>query len=80
MKLQKKVDERIIPDLPEHIEYKSNIEGLMLSLEHGSILTIPVNYEYRMIKKDKSPAKNRTKKSISIQVSFCPFCGQEVKE
>lgn len=76
--IAKKVDERIVPDLPNHTEYKSSVGGLMLSMERGRILTIPINYEYRMIKKDKIPAKNKTKKSISIQVSYCPFCGGKV--
>jgi len=76
--ISKNVDKKILPDLPEHVEYKSNIGGLMFSFQHGNILTIPVNYEYRIIKKDKSPAKNRTKKSVSIQVSYCPFCGEKV--
>ena len=40
---------------------------------------VPVNpkvkYEYRGLKKDKTPKANKTKDEITLMARYCPFCG-----
>lgn len=37
-----------------------------------------IEYKYRAMRRNQTPAKNLTKKTIGIMCSFCPFCGRKL--
>lgn len=78
--ITEKLDEKILSNLKDYTDYKSVLQGVMLSFTHGTILTIPFKYEFRQQKKDGTPFKNKTKEETSIKCSFCPFCGKKTTE
>ena len=73
-----KVKQKLMENLPNHKNgsfYASFANEAISMPSFKSDVYLSVNYQYRSIKKDRSEAKNDTKKNISIAMNYCPFCG-----
>lgn len=77
-----RIEEHVRKDLPGNItEFKASWAGEAFFFSGDRVPVNPsVNYEYRDVKKDGSPAKRLTRKSVSIFCSYCPFCGRKLGE
>lgn len=80
-----KVSENLRDQLPEKEAESFNARwgNEALVMEEKSItfkVGIPVSYEYQKLKKSGEPQKNRTKGDVKIMMSYCPFCGANLKE
>lgn len=75
-----KVKTKVVSGLPAHDPDSLDMmwENCAISFSHsGSVLTVPIKYSYRKIKKDGSRAQNLSKNRVIIRASHCPFCGEK---
>lgn len=80
-----KVTENLREQLPEkeRDSFKARWENKALVMEENTMTTtvgIPVSYEYQKLKKSGEPHKNTTKGDVKMMMSFCPFCGADLKD
>ncbi len=80
-----KVTENLRNQLPEKEQesFKARWENEALVMEDNSMalkVGIPVSYEYQKLKKSGEPMKNRTRDSVKLLMSYCPFCGCSLKK
>lgn len=74
-KIKKHISQQI-PAGGEIIDYETDWDNKMLSLEDGKYYVM-LNYKlaYRAKKKSGEMAKNITRLSNCVKMSYCPFCG-----
>ncbi|WP_417585316.1 hypothetical protein [Nitrincola sp.] len=73
----------IIEKLPEGVvDFEASWEGHSFILSDRDHVPVnpQINYTYRKIKKDKTPAANLSKGQVKVFCSYCPFCGREIGE
>lgn len=80
-----KVAENLRQQLPEkeRASFKAQWENRAFVIE-GDVMTtkigLPVSYEYQKLKKSGEPHKSLTKGDVKMMMSYCPFCGESLKE
>ena len=76
------ITEKLRTELPDGAtEFEVSWTGAALFFSGDYVPVNPeVNYQYRAMKTNQTPAKNLTKKTIKILCSYCPFCGRELDE
>ncbi|ODS10950.1 hypothetical protein [Vibrio scophthalmi] len=68
--------EKISPDVTE---FNAQWEGATMLFSGETVpATLTINYQYRGVKRDKTPNKNITKDYLRIFFSFCPICGNKI--
>lgn len=66
----------IIPDNASADSLEVEWQNKVLRLDGGkNDVMLKIDCEYQQIKKDKTPYRNKTTKTISISMTFCPMCG-----
>ena len=56
------------------VEYKNRF--LRFDGKENNVM-IGISFDYYKVKKDTTHAKNKTKGSINLAMSYCPFCGDK---
>lgn len=73
-----KIQDRVKETLPKHDEktFKADWQNKVWRLDDnpGDVM-LSVNYEYLRLKESGVEYKNKTKGSISMSMTYCPFCG-----
>ncbi len=64
----------------EVLDFKIRWKGQVLRFDGGCPVGLYVESEYRNIKNNGTPYKNLTKSEKFVAMSFCPFCGESLKE
>ena len=70
----------VIEDLPKHDpeSLQVNWVGKVFRFDGSkNDVMLPVNIKYRMIKTNGDPHKNKTEKTMSMAMSYCPLCGEK---
>jgi hypothetical protein len=73
-----KVADKVKEDSPKHVDFGINWKGKVFRFD-GSDNDVMLQAEYSMIrlKKDDTPHARRTTETISVAMSYCPFCGEK---
>lgn len=75
------IKEKILNLLPENIQegsFSIDWEHKVFRLDgKGNNVVMPVAYEYRSVKKDGTPYRNASRSTVSIHMTYCPFCGEK---
>lgn len=75
------MEDHIKKDLPEHTDFDIDWEGYSFFFSGDHVPVNPkIKYEYRGYKKDGSPMKGLTKRSVSMLSNYCPYCGRKLGE
>lgn len=78
-----RVKTHIKAKLPENAtEFEANWKHMSFVVSGGDYSPVnpQIDFSYRQMKRDGSPAKNLTKDSISMFCSYCPFCGRKYEK
>ncbi len=80
-----KVNEQLKQQLPEKESetFRSRWKNQSIFLQAGAMsekVALPIEYEYQKFKKSGEAYKNITRDSISVTMSYCPFCGCSLKK
>lgn len=62
------------------LDWKIDWQGQVMRFDGGCGIGLYVESEFRHTKKDGTPYRNLTKNSNFIAMSFCPFCGESLKD
>ena len=62
------------------IDYKCDWKGKVFRFDGGCGVGLYVDYEYRNVKTNGEPYKNKNKDSSFVAMSFCPFCGESLEK
>ena len=74
-----KTEEKLKPS-KKILDWKIYWKDQVFRFDGGCGVGLRIAYEYRLLKKDGTPMKNLRKNDIFIAMSFCPFCGESLKE
>src|SRR5690554_4187921 len=82
--LRAKVTDHLKEQLPhkEAESLKASWTNEALVMGDGEMTTmvgVPVSYEYQKLKKSGEPHKNLTRGEVKMMMSYCPFCGANLK-
>ena len=75
----KNVEDQVKPK-EQVLDWKADWKDSVFRFDGGCGVGLRVEYEYRHIKKDKTPYKNLKKSDVFIAMSYCPFCGKSMKK
>ena len=61
------------------LEVKWQNRVFFLSGEPNAPTVLKIEREYRGVKVNGQPCKNKTKDSVNVVLKFCPFCSVQIK-
>jgi len=78
--LEQKVKEKCTKANMTDIECGFKHRALVMTESPYSLVMLPVEFSYRLIKKDGSKGKNTRTETVSIAPTYCPFCGEKISK
>ncbi len=67
---------RTIHEFVDESESGFTCKGLSFASGKWEVI-LPIEYKYRLLKKDGTPETRVTKKKTNFVPSYCPFCGKK---
>lgn len=81
--LKKRIEGKIKESLSEHTEFKGSWKNTVYFFGKNPPtipVVIPYEYSYRSIKTSGEPYKNKTTTTMSVTMTYCPFCGESTEK
>ena len=75
------ISEKVKESLPKNsVEFKCDWKGKVLRFDGGLGIGLYIEHDHRNVKNDGTLYKNKKKEENFVALSFCPFCGEDLKE